>query len=369
MTRAPLYFDHNACTPVDSRVLACFIEVETACPGNAGSLHGAGRRARSVLEAARERVAVALGVPSADVFFVASGTEANNIVTLGAGRRDRPVLLAPLEHPSVLAAAAERGSLWWEIDADAATRVTAPASEVGLMCMAHAQSEVGTLQPVAAAAELAIELGVPLHVDAAQTLGRVDLADVLRRARTVAFSAHKVGGLRGCSVLVARDGGAGVRPLMFGGGQERALRPGTPSPSLAAATALAIALAAAEWAERAAAMRAARDAFLAALDIDARVLTPADAIPNTSMVLFDDVDGRLLLPALDTAGVFASQGSACSSGSPTPPRVLTAMRLGEDDARRCVRFSFSWHDTCDDARDGAQRVNEVVRRLRASRAR
>ena len=165
-------------------------------------------------------------------------------------------------------------------------------------------------------------------------------------------------------MLVAHP--AVLRPLLVGGGQERGLRAGTPSPSLAAATARAIALAVEERSDRAARTAAARDAFVARVTAtlpEARVLTPADALPNTALLRFVGVDGRLLLPALDVAGVEASQGSACSAGSPEPPAVLTGIGLDERATRQCVRFSFGFRDNPDDAKAAADAVRGAVARL------
>jgi cysteine desulfurase len=182
------------------------------------------------------------------------------------------------------------------------------------------------------------------------------------------LSAHKVGGLRGGSVLIAKAANR-LRPLIVGGEQELGLRPGTVSPALAASTALSVRLAVEEQPMRAAAMAAARHAFAACLDAEtrSRCLTPEHALPNTAMYLFDGVDGRNLLPALDMAGIDASQGSACSSGSPAPPRVLSAMGFGADDARRCVRFSFSHLTSEDDAALAGKIVRRVVQSMQPPR--
>lgn len=361
---AVIDLDHNAGTRVDPRVLDRFLAVEAACPANPGSPHAGGRRSRAVLEEARAEVAVALEVPADAVVFVGSGTEANNLVVAGAGALDRPVLLAEVEHKSILEPGRRRGIVRWAVDGSGVAIVAQPAEPVGLVCLSHAQGEVGSIQPVAAAAAVADAAGAPLHVDAAQTLGRLDVREVVRCANSIAFSAHKAGGLRGASVLVVR--GEPPRPMLVGGGQERGLRPGTVSPSLAAATALAVRLAIEEWPSRGTAMRAARDAFRDALlaAVDAELLTPSTALPNTATFAFDRLDGRMLLPALDLAGVLCSQGSACSSGSPEPPAVLLAMGRDGDAARRCVRFATSIHTTIDDAREAARRVAAVVTRLR-----
>ena len=365
MPASPLYSDHNASTPVDPLVMQRFTEAELSCQANPGSVHAAGRRARAVLEDSRAAVAAALGVAVDHVTFVSGGTEANNTAVLGLGDLREPVLLAPLEHPSVLEPAKRRGVVAWRVDGDGRAIIEPPDRTVGLCCLVHGQSELGTLQPVEAAGRLAGDLGVPLHVDAAQTLGREPLETVLEWAETVAFSGHKVGGLRGASVLISSRRFE-LRSLLCGGLQESSRRAGTPSPALAAATALAIERAVEQRVERSDRMRAARDAFVAAirhqLDL-VRVLTPEDSIPNTTMLLFEGIDGRNLLPALDLAHVQASHGSACSSGSPEPPPILTAIGLSEEDARRCVRFSFAHTTSFEDAEEGAARVIEVVARL------
>ncbi|MHC4077087.1 MAG: aminotransferase class V-fold PLP-dependent enzyme, partial [Planctomycetota bacterium] len=144
------YFDHNACVPTDDRVLARFQEVEALCPGNPGSLHASGRQARAMVEQARAEVADALGVAADDVLFVSGGTEANNLIVFGAGDPKLPVLLAPLEHPSVLDAAELRGQVPWQVSELGEAVVVPPDRPVGLVCLVHGQNEVGTLQPVAA---------------------------------------------------------------------------------------------------------------------------------------------------------------------------------------------------------------------------
>jgi cysteine desulfurase len=358
------FCDHNAGAPASAEVLARFVEIEREHPANPASAHTPGRRARAVLEDARERIAAALGVAAVDVVFPSGCTEAANLAVAGLGAPELPVALAPVEHPAVLEAAARRGVVEWRVDASGAAVVAPPEREVGLVCLVHAQSELGTLQPVAAAAALASELRVPLFVDAAQTLGRVPLRDVLARGAIVALSPHKAGGLRGHGVLAGHELHRVLRPLLRGGAQELGLRPGTQSPALAAANALAIERASHEQPQRAAAMHATRAAFLdalAATRVAHRVLTPlANSVPNTAMVCFAHVDGRNLVPALDLAGVHASHGAACSSGAPTPPRVLRAIGLDDDDARACVRFSFGWSEQRDDARELGARVGALV---------
>lgn len=369
------YFDHNATTPVEPEVLDRFVEIERTCPGNSSSIHQLGRRARSTIEDARVECADALGVELDDVVFVSSGTEANNAAIGGLGDLDLPVGLGPHEHASILRAAERRGAHWWSVDRAGRVQldVSDPPPALGMVALVHAQSEVGTLQPVVEAAHLAHTLGIPFHCDAAQSLGRVEIRTPLDHADSISLSTHKAGGLRGGSVWVVRERARTVRPLLVGGEHERGLRASTPSPALIAATARAVSLAVRDVEHRSAAMRASRAALLSTLHNSGCVfacLTPSasedkscttdEALPNTALLAFPHVDGRNLVPALDIAGIEVSAGSACSSGSPQPPRVLGAMGIAEANARSVVRFSTSHRTTVDAAIDAAKRIASVV---------
>ena len=362
--RETVFCDWNAGAPPDPRVLDCFVRVEHECPGNPASVHGAGRRARAELEGARARIAAALGVSPDDVVFTSGGTEADNLAVLGLGDPDLAVLLASTEHPATIEAARQRGIVEWDIDTTGRAIVCDPGQPVGLAALVHAQSELGTLQPVAVASELARSIKVPLFIDAAQSLGRVALQPIVDVADAFALSPHKCGGLRGHGILVVRDAGARLRPLLRGGGQEQGLRPGTQSPALAAANALAVELAITERAQRETCMLRARDSFLCGLrrcHVDHRVLTPLDAsLANTVMIAFPTIDGRNLLPMLDLVGIQASHGSACSSGSPSPPPILRRIGLDEATARACVRFSFGWREADCELEEVGRRVGDVL---------
>lgn len=364
----PWFCDFNAGAPVLPEVLAEFVAVEERCPANPASSHSAGRRARGVLEEAREQIADGFDLRAQDVVFTSGGTEAANLAVRGLGDAELPVLMADIEHPAVREAALRRGTCKWQIDDTGKAIIAGPAQAVGLICLVHAQSELGTLQDTEQAIELARNCDVPVVIDAAQSLGRVPLQALIASGAVVALSPHKAGGLRGHGVLVGRGLESKLRPLMHGGGQEFGLRPGTQSPSLASANALAIRLAIEQHAQRASEMTRNRKAFLGALEAQecpARVLTPlANSVANTVMLCFEGVDGRNLLPALDLAGVQASHGSACSSGSMTPPRVLTEIGLDDARARACVRFSFDWRNRAEECAHVGALVGAVIGRLR-----
>lgn len=360
----PYFCDWNAGAPALEEVLAAFVAAERTAPANPSSVHTAGRRARAILEEARQRIASAFDVAPTDVVFTSGGTEAANLAVLGLGDPRLPVVVAPTEHPAVFEAARRRGLREWTVDATGAATITDPGPGVGLLGLVHGQSELGTLQPTSAVGSLARQLQVPWFVDAAQTLGREPLRPVVEAGAVVALSPHKVGGLRGHGALLGHGLQAKLRPLLHGGAQEFGLRPGTPSPALAAANALAIELAVREQVPRNAAMLAARSAFLAgvgASGVRHRILTPLErSLANTAMLFFPGVDGRNLVPTLDLAGVHASHGSACSSGAPTPPRILGAIGLDEAAARACVRFSFGWREDIATVRAAGELVGAIV---------
>lgn len=364
----PWFCDFNAGAPALPEVLEEFVATEERCPANPASSHAAGRRARGVLETARERIANLFGLPAGDVVFTSGGTEAANLAVRGLGDLDLPVLRADVEHPAVRESADRRGSCKWSIDAHGRAIVTEPTQAVGLICLVHAQSELGTLQDTDAAIEVARNCDVPVVVDAAQSLGRVPIRTLIENGSVVALSPHKAGGLRGHGVLLGRRLEDRLQPLMHGGGQEFGLRPGTQSPSLASANALAIERAIEEQPQRAVEMAGNRKAFLEGLEARScpfRVLTPlADSVANTVMLCFEGVEGRNLLPALDLAGVQASHGSACSSGSMTAPKILTAIGVDDARARACVRFSFDWQNRREECAHVGAVVGDVMLRLR-----
>ncbi|MBL9080111.1 MAG: aminotransferase class V-fold PLP-dependent enzyme [Planctomycetes bacterium] len=360
-------FDHNAGGPPDAEVLACFVEVQRSVPANPASQHAPGRRARAVLEDARARIAAALGLGADDVVFTSGGTEAANLAVAGLGVPELPVLLSAAEHPAVLEPAQRRGCRWWGVTADGAACVEPPREPVGLLALVHAQGEVGTLQPVAAATALAHQLRVPLVIDLAQSLGRVPIDGLLVPGTVALVAPHKCGGLRGHGVVAGAGLVDHLRAQQLGGAQEHGRRAGTQSPALAAANALAVERAVAHCRARGAAMLAVRTAFVDTLLASAAacvLVTPlANSVPNTVMLRFPGIDGRNLLPALDLAGVHASHGSACSSGAAVPPRILLALGLDEAAARTCVRFSFAGDEPLAHVQRGAQRTAEVVARL------
>lgn len=374
----PVYLDHAATTPMRPAAIRAYTEA-LAVVGNPNSIHSAGQQAKRVLEESRERIAATLGADPVELVFTGNGTEAVNLAVKGlwwrasaeSGGRRRRILLPGGEHHATLDTvewlAAHEGAIVEELPVDELGRLRLDALEaalaepddVALVTMLWANNEVGTIQPVEAAARLAALAGVPLHLDAVAAYGQVpvDLA-ALRRASgsrggaglvAASVSAHKIGGPMGAGVLVV-DRQARLEPLIHGGGQQRKLRSGTQDVASAAAFAAAADEIAARLPEDAARMAALRDRLIAGVARavpEARLSgdpEPAGRLPGNAHFAFPGCEGDSLLFLLDAAGVAVSTGSACTAGVPEPSHVLLAMGRSEAEARGALRITLG-HDS------------------------
>ncbi len=377
-----VYLDHAATTDLRPEAREAWLAAADVT-GNPSSLHRAGRGARRLLEEARERAAAALAVSPSDLIFTSGGTESDNIAVTGtrAGRARRnhaagAIALPRTEHKAVLEPAESGGSVVWldvdgdgEVDLDHLARVLRTEPDIALVCLMAVNNETGTVQPVRAAGELCRAAGVPLHTDAVQALGAVPLD--LDPVTSAAFSAHKVGGPSGVGLLLA-SAGAGIDPLVRGGGHESGLRAGTPDVAGAVAAAVAVELAVAETAARHVAFAELRERLVLGLrdlpGIDPVVNSPTAAVPGIVNVGFPGCEADALMMLLDAAEVAVSTGSACTVGIPRPSHVLSAMGRSPAEARAALRFSFGRSTTAADV-DAALAVlpDAVARARRAGR--
>jgi cysteine desulfurase len=360
------YLDHAATTPV-APAAAAAVAAELGALGNPSSLHSAGRAARRRVEQHRERLAAAVGARPSEVIFTGSGTEADNLAVKGLfwarraeSSRRRRVLVSAVEHHAVLDAAlwlAEQQAAVVELlPVDDLGRVHADTVEqaiasdpdsVALVSVMWANNEVGTLQPVGDIAARTRRYGVPLHVDAVQTIGQLPVDFGASGADALTISGHKCGGPPGVAALLLRPEVA-VTPLLHGGGQERALRSGTLDAPAIAGLAVGVELAVAERAQRAALLQRLRDDLVVRVQQavpEARLNGDPSGrgrLPGNANVSFPGCEADALLMLLDAAGVQCSTGSACSAGVSEPSHVLLAMGLTERDATSSLRFSLGW---------------------------
>lgn len=373
-----IYLDHNATSPLDRAAEQAMAPFARDVFGNPASVHRPGRLAAEALEAARASLAAAIGALSPwRLVFTSGGTEALQLAILGVAyaRGGGHFVSTAVEHPAVVDLLAQLAGRGYgltvvEVDRDgrlAPERVAAACRPDTILIAAQwANNEIGTVQPVAALAEVALDRRVPLLVDAVQALGRLPVDLGRLAAQLVAFSGHKVGGPKGVGVLAIRDG-VELAPLFCGGGQEGGLRGGTVN--VAGAVGLAVA------AERAVADQPRRERRWLALREDllaiageirgVRVVSPPTRVlPNTVSLSFDGVDAAAVMLGLAERGIAVSAGSACGCRRREPSRVLAAVGH-PDPARGAVRFSMGPDTTAADLQSVRAAVVTVVERLRA----
>lgn len=383
MASKPIYLDHQATTPLDSRVLDAMLPFLREEFGNAASVnHAYGWHAEAAVEDARERIAGVLGAPPESIVFTSGATEANNLAIQGAARArrkrcDHLVTLAT-EHPAVLdvcrALEGEGfGATFVPVGADGLVDVEDVASALtertALVSVMAANNEIGVLQPVgeiaAACRERSREARVLVHTDAAQAAGKLALDVDALGVDLLSLSAHKFYGPKGVGALYVRPRTRLV-PLFYGGGHERGLRPGTLPVALIVGMARALELAADDIERETERLAGLRERLFARLSSGLgdvrRNGHPTRRLAGNLNVCFGGVDGDKLLLALTDLAV--SSGSACSTARPEPSHVLLALGLDPHEARASIRFGLGRGTTQGEVDTAAERVVEEVRRLR-----
>jgi cysteine desulfurase len=378
-----IYLDNAATTPVDPRV----IEEMLACLGpgadyaNASSVsHGPGRRASARIEAARSAVAALAGAAPAQVVWTSGATEANNLAILGAARFHRPngvhIVTSRTEHPSVLDPCRRLEREGFEVSylrpgpdgiVEPSQVEAALGADTILVSLMHVNNETGVVQEVGEVGRICRARGVLLHVDAAQSAGKLDLDVTRDRIDLLALTAHKLNGPKGVGALcVRREPRLGLVPLMYGGGQERGLRSGTLPTHQIAGFGAACRIAAEEMAGEGARVTQLRDRLWQSLStlpgiwLNGSERRRAPGILNVSI---EGVEGESLLLALSDLAV--SSGSACATLRGEPSYVLRALGRSEQLAQGSLRLSLGRYTTAGEVDRAAMRIRGEVERLRS----
>lgn len=345
MKKTSVYCDYNAGAPVRAEA-AVAMSRALAAGGNPSSVHSIGRRARALIEDAREKLAGMLGASAENVVLTSGATEALHLALAGSGAAS--LIISAVEHDALYEHATRvlKATQVAPVDSDgvidlaALSALLAEADKPTLVAVQLANNETGIVQPIGRVAALCREHGALLLVDAAQGFGRVpvDIGDL--DASYLVVSSHKIGGPPGVGALVLAPG-APFKIDRFGGGQERGRRPGTEN--MPAVVGFAVA---AEWALRdidadAKRLAAMRDRFEAGLPRDAVVFGAASRrLPNTSNFALPGLAAETAVIAMDLEGIALSSGAACSSGKVRSSRVLAAMGVAPDLAKGALRVSF-----------------------------
>lgn len=399
-----IYLDHAATTPLAPEVFAAMSPFLAGAYGNPSSLHLAGREARIAVEAAREKVAQALGAKPSEIVFTSGGTEGDCLAVLGGTRRGdgrrtrdegrkkqqrreeettttetgRPhVLTTAIEHHAVLHACAQLEREGFEVSRilpgpDGAVRTAdvnqSIRAETVLVSVIHSNNETGVVQPVEDLGRRKEGENTPLfHIDAVQSFGKIPVRVSDLGCDLLTISAHKISGPKGVGALYVREGIA-IEPLQFGGGSEFGLRPGTENVAGIVGLAAAIERTLSRMSETVPRMSALRDRLESGLRgrIPDLHINGANAprICNVLNCAIPGMDGETLLLRLDARGVAASTGAACSAGDTEPSQVLLAMGLSRDLARASLRFSLGPENTMEEIEATIRIVEEEVERLR-----
>ncbi len=376
----PAYLDHNATTPVDSRVVDAMVDALRNNFGNAASRHEIGARAEATVQDARRSVAALIKAQPEDVFFTSGATESNNLVISGAAaRRDERTTLvtSEIEHPSILEPAealAKEGVVFRRALPNAVGLVEAEPlatlvdDRTFLVTVMLANNEIGTVNPVGAYAPAAHAHGALLHSDATQAVGHIPVDVDSLGVDLLSFSAHKLYGPKGVGAIFARrKARQRLAPRMLGGGHERGLRSGTLNVPAIVGFGVAAAIARREMAETERRVAALRNLLLELLRaMTGEILLNGsleNRLPGNLSVSLPGVDAEALVVRLKHIVAF-STGAACSSAKVEPSHVLMALSRDNDRAFSSVRFGIGRGNTEEEIRMVAQAVAEEVRTLR-----
>jgi cysteine desulfurase len=370
---ASIYLDYNASTPIDPAVAAVMRPLLETAYGNPSSGHWASAPAKDALEQARGRVATLLGCADDEVVFTSGGSEANNLALKGVffGRGNRPshIITTQIEHPAILAPCRFLERLGATVtyvpvngtglvDPDAIRK--AITNDTCLISVMHANNEVGTIQPIADIAHIAREHGIPLHTDAAQSVGKIPAKVNELGLDLLSVAGHKLYAPKGIGALYVRRGMA-LEPLIHGASHESGLRAGTGSALLSAALGKACEIAHA-WVGMSEVQRL-RDLFwdrLRAAFGNHVVLNGhlEKRLPNTLNISFFGHNGSEILAGMPT--IAASTGSACHSGQITLSPVLQAMHIAPEVGLGAIRFSLGRGTTEDEIEAVVSELRRVV---------
>lgn len=385
MTEAPSdtrYLDHAATTPVLPEVADLVTSVMREEYGNPSSVHGVGRRAKELVEDARDRVAAAVGARADEIVFTGGGTEADNLALKGAAAKLRGngehIVVTAFEHHAVLDAARWLGRQGFEVSiapvtsegrVDPATIAELVGHRTILVSVMTVNNEIGTIQDLKTIGDAVRDKNAHtlVHTDAVQALGNVPVDLHAWGVDLAAFAAHKLGGPKGVGALFVRSGVA-VDPTVHGGGQERGLRSGTLNVAGIAGFGLAAEIAAKEVHEKSERLTRLRRRLLDGLQtaIPDLVVNGSleDRVAGNLNVSIPGTEGETLLLMLDREGIACSSGSACASGALDPSHVLLAIGTSRSLARGSLRFSLGRPSTEEDVDAVLSVLPGIVQRAR-----
>lgn len=376
-----VYLDNNATTKMDNEVFEAMVPYLTEYYGNASSLHLFGKETNKAMNESRETIAKYLGADPSEIIFTASGSESDNLAIRGIARayknRGKHIIASPIEHPAIKNTLKDLEDEGYEITIlhvdkngmlDVEELKNAIKDETILITVMHANNEVGTFQPIEEIGKIAKENKIIFHVDAVQTMGKIDIKPKEMGIDLLSFSAHKFYGPKGVAALYWRNG---VRfgKVLTGGGQEGKRRPGTSNVPGMVGMAKALELAYRDMAEEFKKEEELRDYFESEVlkRIPEVVINAKEAkrLPGTSSITFKYLEGESILLSLSYKGIAVSSGSACSSDDLQASHVLLAMGIAPEFAHGTIRFGLGKYNTKEEIDYTLDVLVEVIEKLRS----
>lgn len=375
------YFDNAATTPVREEVLQEILPYFREYYGNASSIYSIAKESKKALEAARAKVAAAIGATPDEIYFTAGGSESDNMALRGvvnASKKEKKhIITTKIEHHAILHTAEfleTKGVDVTYLSVDEFGKISleelenAICPETVLISVMFANNEIGTIQPIAEIGEIAKKHGVLFHTDAVQAVGHVPIDVEKLQVDLLSMSGHKLGAPKGIGAIYIRKG-TRISPLIFGGAQEKKLRAGTENIAGIVGLGKAAELAVAEMEETTKKLTALRDKLIHGIlesIPDSRLNGhPTDRLPGNCNISFSYIEGESLLLLLDALGIAASSGSACTSGSLDPSHVLMAIGLPHEIAHGSLRLTLGYDNTQEEIDGVVDEIEKIVARLRS----
>jgi len=376
-----IYLDHNATTPVSKEVLDAMMPYFSEEYGNASSVYSMGQKARQKIDESRELIGNALGTEATDIIFTSGGTESNNFAIKGVAmanlNKGRHVITSSIEHPAVLEPCRF-------IEKELGFDVTyLPVDKYGvvdpdelkdsirkdtiLISVMFANNETGTIQPIKEIAKIAHGNKIYFHTDAVQVLGKLPIDVEELGVDLCSFSGHKVYGPKGIGAMYLRKG-VNIVPFQHGGHHERNKRAGTENVPGIVGFGKAVEIASRDMKKNDAYLKKLTKKMWEGLSKELKEIYlnghPENRLPSTLNISFRYIEGESMVLNFDMKGIYASTGSACTSGSLEPSHVLTAMGVSPDMAQGSVRFSFGYENTEEDIDYCLAEIPPIVEKLR-----
>lgn len=381
MEKKIYYLDYASTSPLSPEVYKKMLECYAKCQGNNSSIHMLGRQAQAELEAAREKVAKAIGADADEIYFTSGGTEANNWAIKGIARANRTkgnhIITSQIEHPSVLESCRELEREGFKVTyvpvdengvVDYASIIKSIGPNTILISIMTANHEVGSLQPVRAIAELAKQNEVYFHTDAAQAIGSLNINVKELGVDALSISAHKFNGPKGVGALYVKKG-TKINKFMSGGRQESDLRAGTVNVPACAGLGVAIENATTDLEDKVREVRVLRKYFQKRVSEAIHNISlnghPTQRLANNCSISFEGAEAEAVVMLLDKEGICASMGSTSEPQTNAPSHVLAAMGKDSETIRSTVRFTLGADLSREEIDDIVETLRKTVKKIRS----